>query len=233
MSLGFLVVPALAGYWIVSRTYYFKPTLAQTPPYAFPLLCAVFGILFGILLGAVAIAFSRALHLLIACGPSEWTTWWSEQLKFEDLTTVAILLTLALITPSIVNRLVTPEDVARKWLVPNESPLDRLLREAFERREFVEVVTQSADSYIGRVVGPNYPWEWPDDIVLVPLIIGYRDPETRKFMLTAAWRRGRKRTSVVLPRSSVVSVTRVVPGSVAPPKGTTSEGSETGDRQNR
>ena len=224
-------MPALAGYWIVSQTYYFKPTLAQTLPYAFPLQCAVLGILFSIVLGGLAVPLSHGLHVAISCCSSQdWQSWWTAQLKLENLSTVAIFLVLALITPSIVNRVISAEDVARKWLVPDESPLDRLLREAFERKGFVEVVNQSADAYIGRVVGPIYPWEWPDDIVIVPYIIGYRDPDTRKFMRTAAWNHEKKRTRVVLPRSSVVSVTRVVPKGLAPPRDTPSDGNSQADQ---
>ena len=214
MSLGTLVIPALAGYWIVYNTYYFKPTLAQTPPYAFPLLCAVVGIL----QGAAAVAYARALHVLVHPVPADWRAWWSVQTNFDDLSAVGVVLLSALLFPSVANMLVPATDVARKWLVPDESPLDRLLRESFERRSFVEVVTQAGDSYIGRVVGPKYPWQWPADIVIVPLIIGYRDEQTRHFVRTAAYDRGKKLTNVVIPRPSVLSVTETVPSGLAPPR---------------
>ena len=212
MTLSAVIIPALAGYWIVYRTFYFKPTLAQTPPYAFPLLCAVIGVL----LGVVAVAYTRALHVVIHSPPADWREWWLAQLNFDDLSTAGVLLLAALITPFIGNALITKKDVARKWLVPDESPLDRLLRETFEHRGFVEVVTQSADAYIGRVAGPEYPWEWPEDIVIIPLIIGYRDPRTREFVRTRAWDGQRPRTELVLPRASVLSVAEIVPRGLVP-----------------
>ena len=192
-------MPALAGYWIASRTYYFKPTLAQTPAYAFPLLCAVTGVIWYV----AAVSYFLALHAIIHSPPASWGTLLDAQLSLRDPLTVGALGLSALMVPYVINILMPAEEVARKWLVPDESPIDRLLREAYENRRSVEVVTHSSDAYIGRVVGPAYPWEWPEDIMIIPRVVGYRHSQSRSFVVTTVYRDRAKRPTIVLPRSSV------------------------------
>ncbi len=38
-----VVVPVLAGYWVLTRTHHFKQTAATTPAYAYPFFCAILG----------------------------------------------------------------------------------------------------------------------------------------------------------------------------------------------
>ncbi len=219
MNLASFVLPTLLGYWIVYRTHLFKPTLAQTPPYTFALLCAIVGLA----LGLFATAYAYALHALIHSPPTDTAGWFRSQLNLDDMSTFLILLFSTPFVPWVTNLIYTEKDVARDWLVPGESPFDRILREAFEYRRthnnrggLVEVVTHTSDSYIGFVKGPNFPWEWPDDVLIVPLVIGYRHADTRHLVPTARYSKGKTVSELALPRSSVASITNVTPTSFGP-----------------
>ena len=217
MNLGAVVVPALVGYWILRQTHYFKPAVAQTPSYAF----AFFSASIGVLAGAVALALTRLFHVLTRVEPAAWYPWWQAQLSFEDPSTVFVMILLAVTTSGVVNRLITERDVARKWVIPDESRVGRLLRESVEKQRLVEVVTLSRDSYVGLVEGGRYPWEWGEDIAIVPIAVGYRDEETRRLVLTGIRPKGVQLSEgniVAVPRSSVVSVTMFTTGGIAPPR---------------
>ena len=220
MSVGAAIFPALAGYWIVSRTHLFQPRVAKTPTYAFLFECAVQGVAAATIATAIAFAYHAVTCPCSDAPPAEFLPWWQDQITLNDPSTAIVLLALALATPLIVNLLFPAREVARKWRVPNESPVDRVLREAHEHRplRLVELVTTSGDSYIGRVVGPRYPWEWPDDVLIVPYLIGYRDPGTRAFVLNDRDVSTKRRSTFAFPRASVLSVATVFPGSLAPPR---------------
>lgn len=219
MNLGAFVLPTLLGYWVVYRTHVFKPTLAQTPPYTFALLCAAVGLALGLL----ATAYTFALQSLVHSPPADPAAWFGGQLSLDDISTLTVLLVMTPVVPWAINCCYTKESLADNWLVPGESPFDRILREACEHRRvnnnrggFVEIVTRSSDAYIGFVKGPQYPWDWPDDVLIVPLVVGYRHQDTRHFVPTQYHTKGKVLSELVLPRASVVSVTRVGPHTVAP-----------------
>ena len=215
MSLGAIVVPAVVGYWLLRRTHYFKPAVARTPSYAFAFFCASVGIL----AGALALGFTRLIHVLVHPEPAAWFPWWQAQLSFEDPSTATVMILFAVTASSVVNHLIPEQDVARKWLVPEEGRVNRALRESYEKRRVVEVVTGSGDSYIGLIVGERYPWEWGDDVAIVPVAIGYRDEGTRALTLTSVRQVGARLDEVEvvsLPRTSVTSVTTFAAHGIGP-----------------
>ena len=200
MTTGLVVVPLLVGYWIVWRTHYFKPTLAQTPAYAFLLQCAVIGLIHT----GTAVFLSWACCRLTECNSSEsFRQWWDGQISLENPSTAIFLLISALVIPFLVNAVVTRNDVARKWFVANESPLDRSLREAFEARNAVEVALESGLSYVGLVKGPSYPWEWPEDIRLIHVFTGHPEPNGKR-TYRRIW--PKRKSTIAIARSSVASI---------------------------
>ena len=218
MNFGAVLIPAVVGYWILRQTHYFRPAVAQTPSYAFAFYCASIGMLAGV----AALGLTRLVHLLVRPEPAAWYPWWQAQLSFEDPSTATVMILLAVIASSVVNHLIPERGVARKWVVPEEGRVNRLLRESYEKRQFVEVVARSRDSYIGLVAGERFPWEWGEDVAIVPVAIGYRDEATRSLILTRV--RGSRAQPdeanvVALPRASVISVTTFTASNIAPPPG--------------
>lgn len=72
------------------------------------------------------------------------------------------------------------------------------------------------------VIASRFPWEWGEDVAIVPVAIGYRDEATRSLILTRV--RGSRAQPdeanvVALPRASVISVTTFTASNIAPPPG--------------
>ncbi len=181
MNLGLLVVPALAGYWVLGRTCYTRYWFMRQSGYELALSSA----LSGLILFAVA-------HLLVIEGISrheiakdlmERATSW---ISLDHAQTLVATFVFALVIPLLVNAIARKSDVdlARAAARKNGDFIECLLADAKQDTRLVEVSTISSKSYIGMVVESGIFSPTRGDIALIPFASGYRKPKTRRLQIT-------------------------------------------------
>ena len=170
MNTSLLVVPALAGYWVLSRTYITHFIVDRHVGYRFIFETAVVGL-------AILVV---AQILVVAAGWQDAELKW---LPFEYAATLTVMVVIALAIPPVVNQIVPADMAAARRAVVDESRFGWLLRESLEKGLLVEISTTTRKSYVGFVLDED-PQGWERDVALLPVLSGYRDPETVRLRIT-------------------------------------------------
>ncbi len=209
MNTSLLVVPALAGYWVLSRTYITHFVVNRHVGYRFIFETALAGL--GILAAAHLLVRVAAQLLPYVAGLEDGKWAWA---PFEHAATLATLAVIALAIPPLVNwRIPEDADAARRAPV-EESRFGWLLRESLEKGLLVEISTTTRKSYIGFVLGED-PQGWEQDVALMPVLSGYRDPESLRLRITANYSRLPaellQNYAVTIATKEIVSISRFDP----------------------
>ena len=180
-------MPVLLGFALLRFTHFFKRSFAAKAGYEFFFMAA--------LAGAVLLVLAHVAVLLIKtilCDGALTSVYgaWKDMVPFDHSGKLAIATTLAALFVVIVNRRITDQDAAARWVERTEGGADVLLRRSLEQRELVEVSTKSGRSYVGFVLLMGVrEANWTRDVLLLPIASGYRDRETRSLRLTANYAR--------------------------------------------
>ena len=210
MEFGFALVPVLAGYLFLTRTHLLKhPYESQTdhrvifdPAIVGGSLLVISWSLASVLAGVFAVD-----------GPLGYVgIGWEKVAPFDYAGVLALTIVLAIAIPPFINWRFDAEEAAHRWAVINESSRGRLLRESFEKGHLLEVSLSDGQSHVG-FIGTSPRSDFEGDLLLAPELSGYRDPQTRKLIITTEYEDQDDDFRMVSLLDQVVSVSHFDPDS--------------------
>ena len=177
MNLGLLLIPALGGYYLLSRTVVWRYGVARQAGYKLFFSAATAGV--GLLIVA---------RLIVVIWPSDLgapiVDWWYDYAPFEYAGTVAISVALAVIIPLVANPFLDENKYAMRAADAHGDLIEYLMQEALDSSHLVEISTKSSKSYIGFVQFSSVTASEESDIAIAPIASGYRDSKTRALVIT-------------------------------------------------
>ena len=179
MNISLLVVPALAGYWVLSRTFITHFVVDRHVGYRFVFETALAGLVLLVaphVIVRIAECFVPSIGVLES-GEFGWA-------PFKHAGTFAMLALIALSIPPLVNWKIPEDEAAARRALVEESRFGWLLRESLEQGFPVEISTTTRKSYVGFVLDED-PQGWERDVAILPVLSGYRDPANLRFRITA------------------------------------------------
>lgn len=137
---------------------------------------------------------------------------WQKIVPFDHAGVLALTIVLATTIPHLINRILDAEEAANRWALVNESSRGRLLRESFEKGHLLEVSLSDGQSHVG-FIGTSPRSDFEGDLLLAPELSGYRDPQTRKLIITTEYEDQDDDFRMVSLLDQVVSVSHFDPDS--------------------
>ena len=213
MSLSLLLLPAVGGYWFLTNWNYTRYQVERDSGYRLLFKCALVGILFY----CVSRALTSAVDLICPSLTLLWDAHFPEPYTSE----VALSLGLALVLPPLFNwRLgwrYTKVQGARRVASNAGDHIELLIDRAIEERKAIEISLRSRKVYIGAATESGVGAISDTDVILIPVLSGYRKEDTLELVVTTNYfdiisdhtGEGSGRTvqelRVVIPLSEVVS----------------------------
>ena len=179
MNLGLLLIPALDGYYLLSRSHVSRYWVARQSGYKLFFSAATAGV--ALLAAARLIVISLPSNGLPAIAAA-----WRDYAPFEYAGTVTISAFLAVIVPLLANPFFDKNKRAIRAAIAHGDLTECLIQEAVDSngRQLVEVSTKGSKCYIGLALESGVAAGGDADIAIVPLASGYRDSETRELRIT-------------------------------------------------
>lgn len=213
MNLGLLLIPALGGYYLLSRAHVSRYWVARQSGYKLFFSAAIAGV--------ALLAVARLIVILLPSdGLSPIVDTWRSYAPFEYAGTVAISAFLAVTVPLLTNRFFDESKCAMRAAIAHGDLTECLIQDAVDSngRELVEVSTKGSKCYIGFAVVSGVAAADDTDIAIVPLASGYRDSETRELRITTNYSPALQQSNlevtkfrVVIPLSEIASARRFDP----------------------
>lgn len=206
MILQLLLVPALGGYWLLTNIYIYKFLIYRESGYHLFLSVALCGTVLLVLARLCVVLFQGYV-------PARVVAFWTEYALFDYSGTVAISAVLAITIPVVCNFFTDEKEEAMKAARTSGDFIERALQEAIDGRKLVELSTKSGKSYVGLATESGVDVRVDCDVVLIPVMSGYRDRETREVVFTtnyaellSSWKSDRDEFQIVLPGDEIASV---------------------------
>lgn len=213
MNLGLLLIPALGGYYLLSRAHVSRYWVARQSGYKLFFSAAIAGV-----------ALLAVARLIVIFLPSDGSfpivATWRSYAPFEYAGTVTISALLAVIVPLVANPFFDKNKRAMRAAIAHGDLTECLIQEAVDSngRQLVEVSTKGSKCYIGFALESGVAAGGEADIAVVPLASGYRDSETRELRITTNYSPALQQGDleigefrVVIPLSEIASVRRFDP----------------------
>ena len=213
MNLGVLLIPALGGYWLLSRTLLTRYWVARQTGYKLFFSAAIAGVLLLVAARLLAVFLPSGLFAPLA-------SWWRDFAPFDYAGTVAVSAVLAAALPEVANVFTNKNKCAMRAAKAKGDLIECLMQEAVDSkgRMLVEVSTIGSKCYIGFALESGVAASNESDIAITPIASGYREGETRELRITRNYLpalRGSKRKiaefRVVVPLSQIASARRFDP----------------------
>ena len=169
-----LLVPALAGFLLLSITHLFRYWLNRQGGYKLVFATAVAG---GLLLAAAR------YYAVFIIDPTFFSTDWEKYAPFTLSRTLAISVILAVLFACVINLVVDSNSAARLVARSSGDLIECLLEDVKEQNGLVELTMENGKVYVGTPLESGVAVTGEADIAVVPLISGYRDEETKAFKL--------------------------------------------------
>ena len=179
MNLGLLLIPALGGYYLLSRTLVSRYWVARQTGYKLFFSAAIAGV--------VLLAAARLVAISLPSSLAEpMAAWWLDFAPFDYAGTVLISAVLAIVTPAVANCFSNRTKCAMRTAKANGDLIECLMQEAIDSNGhmLVEVSTKGSKSYIGFAQESGVAATNESDIAISPIASGYRDGETRALKIT-------------------------------------------------
>ena len=179
MNLGLLLIPALGGYYLLSRALVSRYWVARQTGYKLFFSAA--------LAGMVLLVAARLFAVSL---PSDWAepivAWWRDFAPFDYAGTVLISIMLAIVAPVVANIFSDKTKCAMRTAKAHGDLIECLMQEAVDSkgRMLVEVSTKGSKCYIGFAQESGVAATSESDIAISPIASGYRDGETRDLKIT-------------------------------------------------
>lgn len=215
MNLGLLLIPALGGYYLLSRTLIWRYWVARQTGYKLFFSAAIVGVMLLIAARLIAVAWPSDLGAPIM-------DWWRNYAPFDYSGTVAISVALAVITPLVANLFLDENKCAMRAANAHGDLIECLMQEALDSGHLVEISTKSSKSYIGFAQHSSVTANEESDIAITPIASGYRNSKTRDLEITTNYlpvlldekpdtEDFRKHFRVVIPLAEIASARRFDP----------------------
>ncbi len=209
MSFGLLLLPAVGGYWFLTTWNYTRYQVERDSGYRLLFRSAIVGIFFY----CVAKALTLALDLICPFLTLLWDA------HFPDPFTSEVILSLGLsvVIPPVLNWRYTKLQGARRVARNAGDHVELLIDRAIEERKAIELSLRSRRIYIGVATESGISATSDTDVVMIPMLSGYRQEGTLELVVTTNYVNvilnnavaGSGRTvrdlQVVIPLSEVVS----------------------------
>ena len=176
MALGWLLIPALGGYWFLNHCNWTRFNAARASGYHLFFQAAIAGA------GLVVVAYIITWLGFYLC--PQGGQLWSSLVPFAYSGTAVLSAVLGLLSPPILNCFHGKEEATRQAALDKGDLIELLLAESTERQAFVELTLRSGKSYIGLALNSGLQAHDESDIALIPLASGYRDPDTQELEIT-------------------------------------------------
>lgn len=176
MGLGLLLVPALGGYWFLTRYWGTRYRMQRTSGYDVVLRSAVAGLA----LFAIARLLVYALDGLFP----QIEAIWQALVPFDYSGTTALAVLLGMVAPPVLNR---PEKRAAALLRIAEEDgnlIELMINDSIGRGMLVELSLRNGKAYIGVAARVGIPFRDQADVALVPMMSGHRDKDTSELHVT-------------------------------------------------
>ena len=176
MGLGLLLIPALGGYWFLTRCYLTRYSALRDTGYHLFFRATTTG---GVLL-IVAYVLVALLNWQLPCVGKLWKSF----VPFDHFGTFVGSALLGYVLPIVVNLFYGKEQAARRTATDSGDLIELLIAESLERQHLVEISLRSGKSYIGFAIENGITRRGEPDVALIPMASGYRDKDTHKLNVT-------------------------------------------------
>ncbi len=176
MALGWLLIPALGGYWFLRHCYRTRFTVERASGYHLFFQTAIAG---GLLVIFAYILTSLGAFL---CPPG--SDLWTSFVPFPYSGTAILSALLGVVLPPVINYGYGKEEAAKRAAEENIDLIELLLAESVERQIYVELSLKSGKSYIGFALNTGLGVNSESDIAIIPALSGYRSHDTHELEIT-------------------------------------------------
>ena len=176
MALGWLLIPALGGYWFLRHCYWTRFIVERASGYHLFFQTAIAG---GIL---VVLAYMLTSLGAFLCPPS--SDLWTSFVPFPYSGTAILSALLGVVLPPFINYGYGKEKAAKQAAEENNDLIELLLDESVERQVHVELSLRSGKSYIGLALKTGLGVNSESDVAIIPMLSGYRSHDTHELKIT-------------------------------------------------
>ena len=175
MGLGLLLIPTLAGYWILTH---WIPTRYRVRRYQ------GYHVVFrSALCGLIPAAIAYILVAIMRYIETPFYVIWERFVPF-DYSCMLVTILLGFVFPKIINRRYDQQREALRAAEEEGNRIELLLAESESREMLVEISLRTRKSYIGYVLRNATEDVNGADISIVPLWSGYRKEDTQELKIT-------------------------------------------------
>ena len=175
MNLNLLLIPAIGGYWILTRWHITRYRTERDSGYH--LLFRSTGA--GVLLTLVAHPTAFVLAILVP----EPFVWWNANIPQPFTAAVILSLFMAAVTPTILNKFADQDECAEQVAWEMGDNVELFMEEAMQDQKMVEVDLRSRKVYVGFSLDSGIGKSSETDVILMPVGSGHRDEATLELKL--------------------------------------------------
>ena len=176
MALGWLLIPALGGYWFLTHCNWTRFNATRASGYHFFFQAAIAGAV----LVVVAYVFASLGFRVCPYGGALWKSF----VPFSYSGTAVLSAVLGVASPLVLNRFHGKGTATRQAARDKGDLIELLLAESTERQLFVELSLRTGKSYTGLALNSGLQAHGESDIALIPLASGYREPDSQELKIT-------------------------------------------------
>ena len=183
MGLGILLIPALGGYLFIAHFNGTRDRLRRESGYHLVFRSAVAGIA---LFAIAHILVTFASGVLPNVGVlREAAILWHTTFPVENSAAAALSVLLGQLTPSVLNPFSDRTGARRRVAQESGDHVGLVVDEAMETGQVVEISLAGGKSYVGAPLSRTFLAREDDgDLVMLPILSGYRHKDTRELELT-------------------------------------------------
>lgn len=207
MGLGWLLVPALGGYWFLTHAHVTRFSAHRQSGYHLVFRSGTVGGVLVVLAHTVVLCVESTLPCV---GEA-----WRQLVPFNYSGTFLLSAALGMTLPPICNAFYSEEKAAARAAAEAGDLVELLMAESIRDRKLVEVSLNSSKVYVGYALDVEPPVRGESDIAIIPLWSGYRDKDTCELTITISYAPLIKRHlshpsalrsfRVVIPKSEIVT----------------------------
>jgi hypothetical protein len=175
MGLGWLLVPAIGGYWFLTHWHYTRYHAVRESGYHILFRSG----LTGVFLFALARAITLLLDNFLPQVDRLWTTYFPD--PYSDAAILSVI--LGFILPWLVNRFCDEKRIAQKVAGDSGDFVELLIADSIENQQLVELSLRSGKVYIGLALRSGIGRGSDPDVEIVPLASGYRNKDTQELKI--------------------------------------------------
>ena len=148
MNIGLLIVPAIAGYWLLDQTCLWRYQLRRESGYRLFFKSAIAGL--------VLVAIARLLCVILERASSHipeqafrYVEVWNSYAPFEYSGTMMLTAALAVVTPPLLNRFLDADYRAKRTSLTNGDLVEWVIQDSLDHQTLVEISMNTGKSYVG------------------------------------------------------------------------------------